>query len=138
MHRTLLVVYAVGSSINAWITGRGRSEVSFGWWSQQIGQDRFEPIRPNLISPHGRVQLVQVHHSFKQLSVLVRQPVVHIKESDPGAIGKASQAFVYLANNGHKFEVIVSEEDASQDDCHTRRFILTGFQYRLCPAHDLI
>ena len=53
--------------------------------SEELGKDRLQGIRPDLISSHCRVETVD-HHAIEQLVLLVRQLVIDVDVAKRAAI----------------------------------------------------
>src|SRR5205085_7497180 len=89
-----------GAASSGWIAGRWRRHVSRGRWSQYLGEDRLQCVRPDLVSLQRGMKAVDCH-SITEPAVLVRKLVVHVYESDLPAVGEPCEKRVDPFNLRH-------------------------------------
>src|SRR5262245_44299890 len=122
------------------------ARIASGRWSlvyrsgrtQDLREDRLQPVRPDLIALQCRVQPVAlVHQAVEETAVGVGEPIVDVEEPDRRAVGEASQVRVHAIDLGHDGHVVVARKNRHQHDRRARRLAAADIDEGLHAARDV-
>src|SRR3954464_6465416 len=120
-----------------WIAGWRWSVIAGRRWTQQLCKNGFQAIRPYLVALDRRMQFIaRVHHPLEKPTIGIRELVVHVEIAQP-AVGEARELRVDPTNLRHHGHVVVTRENAGEDDRRVGRFTSTDVDERAQTARDI-